>query len=230
MELPWEAGAFRAALTEFYDLLVPGAWAAWCLNNHDYSRLATRYGAHAVRAAAMLLVTLRGTPFLFQGEELGLEDVPVAPEQVVDVDGRDPQRAPMPWAPPSQAGPGAGFTTGQPWLPLTRDAERVNAATQASDPRSILALYRALLALRRDQPDLQDGPIAFAAPDAAEPDVLRYTRGPALAVALNFAPEPRAVRWPAGARTVLATGLDREAGTPAPGELRGGEGVVAQLS
>ena len=79
LELPWSAGAFRRALTEFYALLTPAAWPAWCLNNHDYSRVAARHGEHAVRVAAMLLCTLRGTPFLFQGEELGLRDVPVTP-------------------------------------------------------------------------------------------------------------------------------------------------------
>jgi alpha-glucosidase len=229
LELPWSAGAFRRSLTEFYALLQPAAWPAWCLNNHDYSRLATRHGAHAVRVAAMLLATLRGTPFLYQGEELGLGDVPVAPDQVVDVDGRDPQRSPLPWEPPSQAGPGAGFTGGTPWLPMTADAERVNAQTQAADPRSVLTLYRRLLALRRAREDLQGGEIAFDDRAGGE-DVLAYRRGDALAVALNFSARPQPVAWPAGARVLLTTHLDVPEGTPAPAELRGGEGIVATLS
>src|SRR3954463_6742484 len=194
LELPWSAGAFRAALGEFYALLEPPAWPAWCLNNHDYPRLRSRHGAHAVRPGAMLPATLRGTPFLYQGEEPGLADVPVPADRVVDVDGRDPQRAPLPWAPPSQAGPGAGFTTGTPWLPITPDAEAVNAATQADDPRSVLTLYRRLLALRRASPELQGGAIAFL--DGGDPDVLAYRRGDGHVVALNFSAEPRPVAWP----------------------------------
>jgi len=230
LELPWSASVFHATLTELYALLAPGAWAAWCLNNHDYSRLATRHGAHAVRPAAMLLATLRGTPFLFQGEELGLTDAPIPPDRVVDVDGRDPERAPLPWQPPTTAGPGAGFTTGTPWLPIAPDAEARNVATQRDDPRSVLALYRALLALRRETPDLQAGAIAFAAPDEGDPDVLVYRRGRRHLVALNFSPEPRPVSWPSDARTVLCTHLDRDAAHAPPPVLRGGEGVIARVS
>jgi alpha-glucosidase len=176
----------------------------------------------------MLLVTLRGTPFLYQGEELGLADVPVPPDRVVDVDGRDPQRAPLPWAPPSQAGPGAGFTTGTPWLPMAADAQRRNATSQGEDPRSVLALYRRLLALRRERDELQAGGIAFT--DPQPPDVLAYRRDDRVVVALNFSAQARRVAWPAGARTLLSTHLDRAAGTPAPEHLRGGEGVVAELT
>jgi alpha-glucosidase len=228
LELPWAADAFRRSLVEFYDFLEAPAWPAWCLNNHDYPRLASRHGEHAVRVAAMLLATLRGTPFFYQGEELGLHDVAVPAQQVVDVDGRDPQRAPLPWAPPSAVGPGAGFTTGTPWLPMTPDAERVNAASQGDDPRSVLALHRRLLALRREHDDLQGGDIVFV--ERHDPDVLAYRRGDRHLVALNFSAQPRAVTWPAGARTLLSTHLDGEQGAPPPARLRGGEGVVALLS
>jgi alpha-glucosidase len=228
LELPWSAAAFRATLSEFYAVLTPQAWPAWCLNNHDYSRVASRYGAHAVRPAAMLLATLRGTPFLYQGEELGLADVAVAPDHVVDVDGRDPQRAPIPWAPPSAAGPGAGFTRGTPWLPITDQAEACNAAAQADDPRSVLALYRALLALRRDRDDLRDGELAFV--DGGDPDVLAYRRGARHVVALNFSAQPRPMAWPVEAHVALSTALDRPGGAPVPPTLRGGEGLIATLS
>ncbi len=219
LELPWSAPAFRATIEEFEALLEPGAWPAWCLNNHDHSRVVTRYGPTRARVAALVLLTLRGTPFLFQGEELGLADVPIAPEAVVDVDGRDPERAPLPWEP----GRNAGFTAGTPWLPLTPDAERVNAATQAADPHSMLSLYRALLALRRAEPDLQRSNQRFL--DAGHPDVLAYARGERLQILANFAPHPVGVPAPDGARVVLATGRDREPG-PFRGPLRGDEGVV----
>jgi alpha-glucosidase len=228
LELPWSAAAFRRSIGGFCELLAPGAWPAWCLNNHDYARLATRHGAHAVRVAAMLLVTLRGTPFLFAGEELGLPDVAVPPERVVDVDGRDPQRAPLPWEPPSRAGPGAGFTGGEPWLPLSPDAERLNAATQATDPASVLALYRRLLAERRARADLQGGALAFL--DGGHADVLSFRRGERHAVALNFSADRRRASWPpAPGRVVLSTHLDRDPGSPPPDELRGGEGVLIAL-
>ena len=161
LELPWSAAAFRTSIGEFYDLLAPGAWPAWCLNNHDYSRLATRHGDHAVRVAAMLLATLRGTPFLFQGEELGLADVPVPAERVVDVDGRDPQRAPIPWEPPSRAGPGAGFTRGGA---VATPEPRRGARQRRDAGRGSLVracLYRGLLAERRSRPDLQGGTMEF---------------------------------------------------------------------
>jgi alpha-glucosidase len=111
---------------------------------------------------------------------------------------------------------------------MTADAEARNAATQARDGRSVLALHRRLLALRREREELQSGDIAFAA--AGDPDVLAYRRGPQHVVALNFSAQPRPAAWPAGAQLVLSTHLDRDAGTPAPVLLRGGEGVVAQLS
>jgi alpha-glucosidase len=223
LQQPWNAGAFRATVEEFLGLLEPGAWAAWCLNNHDHSRVATRYGQRAVRVAAMLLVTLRGTPFFFQGEELGLADVPIAPGQVVDVDGRDPERGPIPWEPPSRAGAGAGFTTGEPWLPMDPRAEQVNAASQRDDPSSVLNLYRALLALRRAEPDLQGGDLRFL--DSGDADVLVYARGDRHLVALNFAPAPRRIVLPGPARLVLSTRADRES-VDDQLELDADEGVV----
>jgi alpha-glucosidase len=223
---PWEAPRFRAVIEEFLGLLAPGAWPAWVLGNHDHSRIATRYGPRAVRAVAMLLVTLRGTPFLFQGDELGLADVPIAPEQVVDVDGRDPERGPIPWEPPSRAGAGAGFTTGEPWLPMAPDAERANAADQARDPGSVLSLYRALLALRRAEPDLHAGELRFW--DAGDADLLAYTRGDRHLVVLNFAPAPRQAKLPGAAAVVLGTHPGRAAGEVVVEafELRPDEGVV----
>ncbi|MDQ3751638.1 MAG: alpha-amylase family glycosyl hydrolase [Actinomycetota bacterium] len=183
---PWDADAFGKVLESMEELRSPEAWAAWFLNNHDHSRVATRYGPHAVRAAAMLVLTLRGTPFLFQGEELGLPDAPVSPDQEVDVDGRDPERAPIPWEPRSVAGPGAGFTSGAPWLPITPDAERLNAASQSEDPGSTLAFYRRLIRLRNETPCLHSGSFELL---ASNNDVLAYVRAEEdqrMVVVLNF--------------------------------------------
>ena len=225
LNLPWAAERFRAVVDEFEELTRAGGWPAWCLNNHDHSRTATRYGFERARVAAMLTLTLRGTPFVFQGEELGLTDVPVAPEAIVDVDGRDPVRAPIPWAPPSEAGPGAGFSTAQPWLPVHPDAECLAASVQAQDPGSPLAFYRALLALRRATPALHAG--SYRSLPAA-PDVFAYVReheGARVLVALNFAPFPRALPGEAaGARVLLSTRAD-----PGEAALAADEGRILAI-
>ena len=120
------------------------AWPTWFLENHDHPRVASRYADGPVpnerrgRVALMLVLALRGTAFLFQGEELGLPDAEIPADRIVDVDGRDPERAPIPWRPPSQAGPGAGFTTGEPWLPIVADAESLDVESQEHDPASTL--------------------------------------------------------------------------------------------
>jgi alpha-glucosidase len=226
LNLPWSAIGFRAAVDEFEDLTREGGWPAWCLNNHDHSRTATRYGPDRARVAAILVLTLRGTPFLYQGEELGLTDAHVPAEQIVDVDGRDPARAPMPWAPPSQAGRTAGFGDGEPWLPVHQDAERLAVAAQAGDPGSTLELYRALIALRRAEPALREG--TYRSLDAA-PDVFAFVRehdGRRLLVALNFSPFPRPLPAHAvGGRLLLST--HRE---PSGAELRPDEGRVVEIA
>ena len=133
------------------------------LGNHDQSRVATRLGAAQARVAAMLLLTLRGTPTLYYGDELGLPDATVPPERIVDVDGRDPERSPMPW---TGSDPNAGFSVGEPWLPMVDDAGSWSVEAQRADPASMLLLHRRLLALRRASPALHRGawtPIAPAA-------------------------------------------------------------------
>jgi alpha-glucosidase len=221
LHLPWSAERFRAAVDEFELLTSEGGWPAWCLNNHDHSRTATRYGRDRARVAATMLLTLRGTPFLFQGEELGLTDGAVPAEASVDVDGRDPERVPIPWQP----GPGAGFTSGRAWLPTHPDADRLAVAVQAGDPESSLELYRALIGLRRATPALQHG--SYRSVHSA-PDVFAYIReheGERVLVALNFAPFARPIPADAaGARVLLSTATEAHAG-----ELRGDEARVFAL-
>jgi alpha-glucosidase len=225
-ELDWHAEAFGVSIDDFEALASERAWPAWFLENHDLPRVATRFddppglGAARARAALVMLYALRGTPFVYQGQELGLPDAEIPPERVVDVDGRDPERAPMPWRPPSAAGPGAGFTTGEPWLPLVAGAEALNAETQAADAESPLALVRRLAVLRRETPALQTGdqrPVDLGA------DVLAWTRGDELLCAVNFAPAAVAIDAP-GALVVSS-----DAGRAASGavrELRAGEAVI----
>jgi alpha-glucosidase len=139
------------------------------LSNHDVPRHRTRFGSEArARAAAVLLLTLRGTPFLYQGEELGLEDAEIPRERAVDPAGRDGCRAPIAW----DASPGHGWGAA-PWLPWPPEPERRNVETLRADPGSILHLYRRLLAARRASPALHRGACRFLdAPDR----VLAYER------------------------------------------------------
>jgi alpha-glucosidase len=189
--LPWQAAAFRASVQEFTELAEQSAWPAWFLENHDHSRVATRYaaapgsGQRRARTAAMLICTLRGTPFLYYGQELGLPDAHIPPDRVVDVDGRDPERSPMPWRRPSLAGPGAGFTTAEPWLPVVTGAESLCVETQQQDPGSTLAFVRKLTHLRSREPTLQSGTLRLS--DAAA-DVFCYERelDRLFLIALNF--------------------------------------------
>jgi len=231
VHLPWDAEAFATSIADFEALAAGTAWPAWFLSNHDHSRAATRFGAGRARAALLVLYALRGTPFVFQGEELGLPDAVVGPDRVVDVDGRDPERAPLPWEPPSAAGPGAGFTTGEPWLPLVADAEALNAATQAADPASTLAFTRRLAALRRAERALQTG---TQRPLDLGPGVLAWLRedaGARFLAAVNFTTEPRRIGLPASAVVELST----DPGCPAGATdlsafvLAADEGVVLRL-
>jgi alpha-glucosidase len=206
------------------------------LGNHDRSRLASRLGPEQARVAAMLLLTLRGTPTIYQGEEIGMTDGAVPPDRLRDPWelrvpglglGRDPARTPMQW----DASPGAGFTEGaEPWLPLAAGSRRVNVAAQVGDPASMLSLYRALLRLRRAEPALSIGRCDAV---SAEGDLLTYQRwhpagGRRLLVALNLGAVAQVVEEiPAGARLLLSTDPGWRGGEPG-GTLRLGpaEGVV----
>ena len=153
--------------------------AAWAMSNHDFGRLATRFGRENARAALMMLLTLPGPAFLYQGDEIGQGDGPPG-ESSFDRAGRDRFRHPMQW----DGSPGGGFSTGEPWLPAVDPAER-NVEAQRDDPESVLTLTRELVALRRE---LGDG---FELLDAAE-GVVAYRRG-GHTVAMNTTAERRPV-------------------------------------
>ena len=212
-----------------------GAWPNWVLGNHDRPRVASRVGRDQARVAAMLLLTLRGTPTLYYGDEIGMAQVPIAPEQVRDPFeknvpglgvGRDGCRTPMQW----DASDHAGFSAAAPWLPLAVDFVDENVANLGSDSKSILSLYKALIALRRKVPELVTG--AYEA-ISAQGNILLYRRrsdGKAVIVALNLGAEPVSVTSSSigfGREILLSTFLDR-AGEPVRGtlDLRGNEGVI----
>jgi alpha-glucosidase len=176
---PWQRDRLAVAIEASAALERQGVRAAsWVLSNHDFPRLATRFGAENARAAALLLLTLPGTAFVYQGEEIGMADGPGA-DPPIDRAGRDGARHPMQWEP----GGGGGFTdAAEPWLPLVDPVAR-NVADQRDDPGSLLNLYRELIALR---PSLGERFELVPANDG----VLAYTRGDML-VALNLTAEPR---------------------------------------
>jgi alpha-glucosidase len=215
--------------------LPAGAWPNWVLGNHDRPRVASRVGPEQARVAAMLLLTLRGTPTLYYGDEIGMHQVAIAPDQVRDPFeknvpgigvGRDGCRTPMQWS----AAAYAGFSTSQPWLPLPDDFSRENVANLEADSRSILNLYKALIDLRKRFPHLVSGEYA---PVAADGDLLLYRRqseGNVVMIALNLGAEPVSIASDAiglGGEILLSTFLDRQ-GEKIEGalDLRGNEGVI----
>ena len=223
LEQPWSARAFRRVVEEWERLLPEHAWPDYTLSNHDRSRAATRYGLRHARAAALLLLTLRGTPFIYYGEEIGMTDVTVPPDRIVDVDGRDPERTPMQWDGSEQA----GFTSGAPWLPVAPDAPAVNVAAQRDDPGSLLSFHRRLLALRRGSLALRLGSYRTLPAPAGVYLYAREADGERLVVAINFTEQDRAVDLGTGRAEVLLS-TDPERGGAGGTSLRLGpnEGLI----
>jgi alpha-glucosidase len=235
LSAPWNARVIEKIIAEYEVALPRGAWPNWVLGNHDRPRVASRVGRVQARVAAMLLLTLRGTPTLYYGDEIGMHQVAIAPDQARDPFeknvpgigvGRDGCRTPMQW----DASPHAGFSTAQPWLPLPDDHVHENAANLAADKQSILCLYRALISLRKQTPALVSG--AYV-PIAADGELLLYKRQDdegSLLIALNLGAEPLSVRSEAiglSSEILLSTAMDRQG--EAVGEtleLRGNEGVI----
>jgi len=226
LEAAWDVREFRDAIAGVEAATrSAGTWPVWVLSNHDESRHRTRYGGSEARArvAAVVLLTLRGTPFLYAGEELGLEDAVVPPEMTVDPGrGRDPARAPIPW----HGRAGHGWTGDQPWLPWPPEADSRNVAAQQREPAAIAGLYRRLLLRRRDDEILQAGALELR--DVAA-DVLAYDRvgrGGRRRVLANFSDAPVTVD-PGNWTVALATRHDRDA-TRFDGRLDGCEAVVLE--
>ena len=236
IQTDWNADKIAALIHEYEGVLPKGAWPNWVMGNHDQPRIATRIGAEQARAAAMLLLTLRGTPTVYYGEEIGMLNGRIAPDQVQDPAeknqpgigmGRDPERTPMLW----DASAGAGFTTGVPWLPLNAEYGRTNVAGELEEPRSMLALYRRLIELRRAHPALHAGEIHDV---RSKRGVLAYTRslpgsGDRFQVLLNLSRDVQTITCDHG-QIVLTTIMDG-AGSPVGGPvvIEAGEGLLIAL-
>jgi alpha-glucosidase len=239
LAVDWRAQEVRQVVDTLEAILPSGAWPNYVLGNHDEPRLASRYGAAQARIAAMLLLTLRGTPTLYYGDEIGMADVFIPPEEQLDPFGlrvpgwgRDRCRTPMQWS----AAPNAGFSApGTPrlWLPLAANYQEVNVERQLSDPTAMLNLYQSLLAYRKATPALQWG--SYQAIDGVAEDCyvfLRQANSQRVLVALNFSAREQRVTLPdlVSGTVILSTYLDCQ-GTLSLGDLRlrRNEGVIVEL-
>lgn len=213
---PWTAPVIKGLVDGAEAALPSGAWPNYVLGNHDVHRIVSRIGPEQARVAMMLLLTLRGTPTLYQGDELGMADVPIAPDQIQDPFGiltpgetRDPERTPMQWDCTATAGFCPEDT--EPWLPLSPDHDTVNVASECSDPHSMLALTTQLLDLRQSSDTLQVG--AYRSLDGMPNDCfvyLRYDGQITYLIALNFSAAEQQLRLPNGQGNIcLSTALER---------------------
>jgi alpha-glucosidase len=233
----WGAAIVRDVVDRYELALPEGAWPNWVLGNHDQPRIASRVGQPLARLSQMLLLTLRGTPTMYYGDELGMEDVPIPPERVVDPQGirmpgfsRDPQRTPMQW----DGSHAAGFTSGEPWLPLADDYIIRNVAAQDDDPHSMLSLTRQLLALRRGSPALNRG--TYLPVETSDQHVYAFLRSQdeeRFLIVLNFGVEECTLDLSAagGSGVVSAcTYMDRDGAVGlAALDLRPQEGLVVAI-
>ena len=234
IDATWNARDLVSLIARYESALPAGGWPNWVLSNHDRSRIAARVGAKQARVAALLLLTLRGTPTMYYGDELGLDDAEIPGDLIQDPRelrepglglGRDPERTPMPW----DGSPNAGFTTGEPWLPLNADWRERNIESLKRDAGSVLNLYRRLLALRRTHVSLSVGDISLL---KTQGDILAYERHSGdmrLLVALNLGGTPQIVSlptWAQGGKVLLSTLDGSTIGQDANLALRPDEGLI----
>jgi alpha-glucosidase len=218
--------------------LPEGAWGNYVLGSHDVSRLATRFGEHTVRVAAMMLLTLRGTPTIYMGEELGMIDGNISTDQIQDPQGlrlgadrsRDVCRTPFQWSDEQYA----GFSRVVPWLPVAEGHATCNVKTQFDDPHSVMRLYCQLIQLRKNTPALNRG--HYQPLDNTSEHCFVYQREyqeQKYLVILNFSDVIQNPRFQSEQKTgelVLSTELDRKGTVNLESiQLRPNEGVIVKL-
>ena len=239
--MPWDAQQIATVIDQYEGALPENGWPNWVLGNHDQPRITSRVGAAQARVAAMLLLTLRGTPTIYYGEEIGMRDVPIPEEEVQDPQGlnmpglnlsRDPARTPMQWDDSEQA----GFTTGKPWLRLAKDYKRHNVENQKEEPLSMLHLYKRLIKLRQEEPALTTGKYI---PDYANRQLISYLRedaatGTRFLMVLNLSHrpsyfKPEMLRFTGTIELATSSELEGETETDLV-NLSGDEGIIIRLT
>jgi alpha-glucosidase len=223
IDLGWSAADWKALVQIVGRDLGVGAWPTWVLSNHDNPRHRSRFGGseESARAAAVLLLTLRGTPFVYQGEELGLVDAVMSGEQAVDPGGRDGCRAPIPWT----VDPPHGWAGGT-WAPFAPDPGRYAVEAERADEGSFAHLYRRLLRLRRESAALRSGSLELLEAPEGVLAYIRSVEGDDTVVAVNFS--AREVRFGALAGAdIAASSIPRREGA-SEGRLLANEAVVAK--
>lgn len=230
--LTWNAEELHGSIEALLSKVPEGEWPCWMMSSHDSHRVATRAGWQQAGVAAMMLLTLRGTPIIYYGDEIGMQEVDIPPDRERDPQGkrigrkRDPVRTPMQW----DAQVYAGFSTSEPWLPVAENFHEITVSAQ-SQSRSLLELYRRLLDLRQEEPTLTAGTFEWC---TVQDDVLSYRRDledARLIIVLNVGPDPRTMALADlgandGAQVVVSTMLDKSGEIHDELELRGNEGVV----
>ncbi len=214
LQCPWTAEDLASTIGTYMSALPKGAWPNWVLGNHDQPRIASRIGSRKARAAALFLFSLPGTLTVYYGEELGMQNVPIPPEEVQDPAekrqpgigmGRDPERTPMPW----DRSPSAGFTSGRPWLPIGDANRALNVESARDDPGSMLSFYRRLLQLRHEEEALVSGGLTEL---SAKDSVIQFVRSDSTKrfhVVMSLADETREVAVTTGS-VAACTDLRRE--------------------
>lgn len=236
--LPWKSDEIMKAVDYYEDHLPVGAWPNWVLGNHDQPRIGSRVAPHQVRGAQLLLLTLRGTPTMYYGDELGMRDVAIKPDEVQDPfeknepgkgNGRDPQRTPMPWTNNEKG----GFTTAdRPWLPVGQNTE-CSVEDQKNDDASLLHMVRRLITFRRQHPALCVGDHSTLPCKEPVAAFARHFNDEHLYIVINFSDEPQSYPLPAsGLRCVFTTAVDECLPIIQENrvQLRGGEGVVVKVT
>lgn len=196
ISLPWQAREIGSAIDQYESALPSQGWPNWVLGNHDRPRIVSRVGFRQAKVAAIMLLTLRGTPTIYYGDEIGMVDMPIPIDEIRDPQGlnmpgknlsRDPARTPMQW----DNSPNAGFTSGKPWLPIERRYARQNVMVQQNYPFSMLSLYKRLVDLRRKEPSLNTGKYIPLSSDVQLIAYMREAEGhPAFLIVLNLTHGP----------------------------------------
>lgn len=228
----WSADFFRTTVERMEAALPANAWPNYVLGSHDMPRLASRYGSNLrARLAAMLLLTLRGTPTLYNGDEIGMVNGEITEEEVVDPQGkvlglaysRDVCRTPMQW----DSSAYAGFSTNKTWLPVNKDYQQRNVAAQVKEDKSILSLYRKLIAYRKAHASLHSGTYQSIDAPAGVYAYKREADGETHLIALNFTGDAKSLN--VKGEIILSTGLDRS-GAIETLNLVGDEGVIVKIN